>query len=87
MIEYNELKVKFVVHKGEVLALFPTEKATHYDDSIGCYARLGQHSGASKSLMRCKRAKPEQYFNLLRELRSIYENPALSDTTTILKVT
>lgn len=86
MIKYNELKIKFIVHEGEVLALFPTEKATHYDDSIVSYARLGQHGAASKSLLKSKKAKPEEYFSLLRELRSIYENPVMDSVITILKV-
>lgn len=83
-MNYFELKVKFVVHEGEVLALFPTEKFNN--DNIMCYARIGQHGEASKSLLKCKKAKPNQYYSLLVELRGIYENSYFADAVIILKV-
>lgn len=81
---YSEIKVKFVIHKGEVLALFPEE--IHSYGTITSYAKMGQHSGASPSLLRCKKAKPDQYYPLLIELRGIYENPLTAGTLIVLKV-
>ena len=83
--KFSELKVKFVKHEGEVLALFPTEKWNHYNENITCYAHMGQHGEASRSLLRSKRAKPEEYYDLLVELRKIYETP-FDDQVIILKV-
>lgn len=85
-IRYSEVKVKFVIHEGEVLALFPDEKFSNREDSITCYAKIGQHGDASNLLLRRKRAKPEQYYSLLKELRGIYENPNLDDNIYILKI-
>lgn len=85
MKTYSTTRVKFVVHEGEILALFPDFPWNHYNNNITCYARLGQHGQASKSLMKCKRAKPEEYYSLLIELRSIYEN-SHDDEIVILKI-
>ena len=71
-------KVKFVVFKGELTALFPEElynERVYGKKLITCYAHIGQHSSASRSLMRCKQAKKEQYQDLLNELkRQGYDN-------------
>jgi len=64
-------KVKFVIFKKELVALFPKENATTYDDSIMSYAKIGQHGSASKGLMRCKKATKEQYIPLYLELLAI----------------
>ena len=40
----------------------------------GCYARVGQHSECAESFAKRKRATPEQYAPLLRELESIGYN-------------
>lgn len=85
-MKYSELKVKFVMHEDEVLALFPTEKFKHYGDSISCYAKIGQHGEASKSLLKGKRAKPDKYYPLFKELRSIYENSQTDGHCIILKI-
>ena len=87
MLTYTELPVKFYIEDQTVLAAFPTEKATHYDDSITCYAHIGQHSSCSPDYLKgLKRAKPEQYYPLLKELRSIYENSNLDNQVIVLKI-
>ena len=87
MTTYTELPVKFYIEDNTVLAVFPTEKATHHDDSITCYAQVGQHSSCSPDYLKgLKRANPEQYYPLLKELRSIYENPNLDNQVIILKI-
>jgi len=61
-------RVKFVIFKGELLALFPDIK--HSESLITCYAKIGQHSGASKDLMKLKYVKKDKYFLLLKELKN-----------------
>ena len=73
-------------HEEEVLALFPTEKWTNFNNNITCYARVGQHGEAARELLNCKRAKPSEYYALLKELRAIYENPVLDNKIFILKI-
>lgn len=63
-------RVKFVKFCNEILALFPDEIWSQ-DGSIMSYARIGQHGGASRSLMRCKAATPDEYMGLLNELKSV----------------
>jgi hypothetical protein len=67
-----QYKVKFVVFQSVVTALFPKVKA---DDrgNILSYAAIGQHGAASPTLIRCKRATPAEYADLLAELKGIYE--------------
>lgn len=68
------MKVKFVRFKGELLALFPNriELDGNY---ILSYESFGQHGIASKSLMKLRYAKKEEYMTLLNELKSIgYDN-------------
>ncbi len=67
------LPVLFRMIRGELLALFPTEKWNDRGD-ITCYARVGQHGAASSFMTSAgRRAKPEEYADLLTELRGIYE--------------
>jgi hypothetical protein len=61
-------KVKFVIFKKELTALFPEEVPNNNRAFILSYARIGQHSEASRSLLKCKRATPEQYRDLEEEL-------------------
>ena len=65
----SPIRVKFVWFQGELTALFPDDKG---NENITCYAHIGQHGTAAPSLMRCKRATPAEYKNLLRELTQIY---------------
>ena len=52
-------------HKGEVTAVFP--------DGV-CYCHIGQHSSYEAEWYHSTRpATPEEYADLLAELRSIYE--------------
>lgn len=82
----KELKVKFVKFKGEIVALFP-ELEQGENEYITCYAHLGQHSTASKSLLRCKKALPSEYFSLYKELLGIYTSQKFKeDDIFILKV-
>lgn len=64
--------VKFVIFKGELIALFP--KIPENNGRILSYQRIGQHGPADKSLLRCKKATPEQYNPLKKELESIGYN-------------
>lgn len=70
------MKVKFVIFRKELIALFPKKQFNHWNkQSCMSYARIGQHSEASKRLMKCKKASKEEYSNLLQELVSIgYDN-------------
>jgi hypothetical protein len=66
------LPVLFRMHRGELTAYFPTEECA--PGRITCYAHVGQHGSACRSLLRKGRpAKPEEYGALLAELRGIYE--------------
>lgn len=59
----------------EVTAYFPTlpsDSSSWYN--MTCYAHIGQHSGASSMYyQQGKKAKPEEYADLLAEIRQIYE--------------
>ena len=63
------MRVKFVIFKKELVALFPSEKEN--DNCILSYQHVGQHGAASYSLMRCKKATKEEYVSLLQELKNI----------------
>lgn len=65
------MRVKFIVFDGEIVALFPDEDYDHSSSCIVCYSHVGQHSGASRDLIRHKMATREQYEPLLKELKSI----------------
>lgn len=78
-------KVTFVVHGGEVLAIFRAirdpegkwQKETPYIGActgrlwLNCYAHVGQHDVCDPSLLKCRRAKPEEYLPLKREMEDI----------------
>lgn len=65
-------RVKFVIFQNELVAIFPDDQFNHWDTKTCIsYARVGQHSQASKSLLRCKAATKEQYNDLLKELVAI----------------
>lgn len=77
-----DAKFTFVVHEGEVLAIFRAirdqegkwQKETPYVGActgrlcLDCYAHVGQHDVCDPSLLKCRRAKPEEYLPLKREL-------------------
>lgn len=80
-----DAKFTFVVHEGEVLAIFRAirdpegkwQKETPYIGActgrlcLDCYAHVGQHDVCDPSLLKCRRAKPEEYLPLKRELEEI----------------
>jgi hypothetical protein len=63
----DQVLVKFIIFEKEVVALFPNIKEN--EDYISSYAHVGQHSGASYSLMKCKKATKDEYKDLLNELK------------------
>lgn len=64
--------VIFKLCEGEVTACFPTIPGTNDPGTMTCYAHIGQHGSASLGFVQtAKPARPEQYANLLNELRSI----------------
>lgn len=61
--------------KGSVTAVFPTLPADYAGREMVCYVHVGQHSGCSWIWYRRTRpAKPEEYADLLAELKRIYED-------------
>ena len=83
--ERVDAKFTFVVHDGEVLAIFRAirdengkwVKEKPYIDGSGravidCYAHAGQHGTCCPEILwSCRRAKPEEYLPLKRELEEI----------------
>ena len=83
--ERVDAKFTFVVHEGEVLAIFRAIRDEHgkwvkekpYIDGSGravidCYAHAGQHGTCCPEILwNCRRAKPEEYLPLKRELEEI----------------
>ena len=82
--ERIDAKFTFVVHGGEVLAIFRAirdlegkwQKEMPYIDGSGravlnCYAHVGQHGVCDPALLKCRRAKPKEYLPLKRELEGI----------------
>lgn len=66
-------KVKFYNELNGVLAVFPDMKETfngYRHNNITCYSHVGQHSACNPDYLKGKRlAKPEQYADLLNELK------------------
>ena len=59
-----------------ITAVFPTLQGTGPQDAT-CYAHVGQHSACSRRWYNETRAaKPDEYADLLAELRSVYEEGA-----------
>lgn len=57
---------------AEITAVFPSECGTDEYD-MTCYAHVGQHSSCSRGWYnKTRAAKPEEYVDLLTELRGIY---------------
>lgn len=85
--EPPKLPVIFKKHyeagKWEVTAFFPTLPATN--DTMTCYAHIGQHSGASFGYFHAgKKASEAEYSDLLRELRGIYERGPLAEQSRLV---
>lgn len=61
------------VREWFVTAFFPTEPSSYDGSTMTCYAHVGQHGGASLDFFWLgKKCKPEEYADLLKELRGIY---------------
>ena len=75
--------------KGEVTAVFPTVPADYAGILMTCYAHIGQHGGCSFVWYRTTRpAKPEEYADLLAELRAIYgRDGGPDDPPVVLRIT
>lgn len=84
--EIVEAKVTFVVHGGEVLAIFRAVRDAGSGKWIrekpylgrctgklclNCYAHVGQHGVCDPAILKCRRATPEEYAPLLAEMESI----------------
>lgn len=69
--------------KGSIEAFFPTLEAK--PGRMACYAHIGQHGEACLLYYRIKTkpAKPEEYADLLSELRGIYERDG--DTLKVMR--
>jgi len=68
-----------------VTAVFPTLPDTSDPYTATCYAHVGQHSGCSRGWYRSTRAaKPDEFADLLRELRGIYERPDDPDAVRLI---
>lgn len=60
---------------GEVTAVFPAMPQDAGGHFMTCYAHIGQHSGCSFGwYWNTRAATPEDYGDLLAELRTIYEH-------------
>jgi len=67
-------KMKGATRRGEITAVFPTVPGTNEGGSMTCYAHVGQHGACSWGWYRATEpAKPEEYADLLAELKLIYE--------------
>lgn len=70
--------------KGDVTAVFPTVPGTGGCHTFTVYAHIGQHGQASRSWYNgTRRARPDEYADLLTEIRRIYENPNDSDRVSL----
>jgi len=57
----------------EVLAVFPFEKWSYYE--VASYQHIGQHGGCHWAVpYELKAAAPEEYLDLLNELKGIYND-------------
>jgi hypothetical protein len=73
-MERENVKVKIIRWRGELIALFPLIEWNNYGE-IACYAHCGQHGGASMTLLQCKAiTKGKHYQALVDELESIGYN-------------
>ncbi len=82
----NKEKTKTIFRvwlNGDVIALFPQIATTVYGYTCQSYMHVGQHGGASTSIVQDTRpAKPKEYKALLRELRQIGYNVKIAKRCT-----
>jgi hypothetical protein len=72
------LPILFRAQKEEgqlwITGVFPTESGTYDPSTFTIYQHIGQHGSATRGWYnRTRRATPQEYAPLLRELRQIYE--------------
>lgn len=69
-----------------ITAVFPTLPGNSDPRTATCYAHIGQHSACSPEWYRSTQrpATPEEYSDLLRELRGIYERDDDSDAVRLV---
>ncbi len=71
--------------KGHVTAVFPTLPGTSDPYSVTCYAHIGQHGTCGREWYNGTRAaKPDEYADLLAELRRIYSRQDDPDAVTLV---
>lgn len=75
-MQKEKLFCRFVIFKGEVLAVFMRSSAGRrldYQSNLvrGCYAHVGQHGECYDGMQRRKRATPAEYRDLKNELEAI----------------
>lgn len=69
-----DIPVIFKKVEGTVVACFPTLLGTNDPYTMTSYVHVGQHGSCSTGFVSfSKRAKPEEYADLLSEIKSIYE--------------
>lgn len=84
-IKVSTISVRFFKEDEDILAVFGDR--SNEKNEWECYARTGQHGHASESYVKSlKRAKPIEYYSLLKEIRGIYENAQFDDSIVILKI-
>jgi len=80
--EWNDSPKTGNIH---ITAVFPTLPGNSDPRTFTVYARVGQHSAGSKEWYRSTRpATPEEYADLLAELRGIYERDDDSDAVRLV---
>lgn len=71
--------------KGDITAVFPTLPGTSEPYSATCYAHVGQHGTCRRAWYNTTRAAmPDEFADLLRELRGIYERDADPDAVRLV---
>jgi len=69
---------------NSILAVFPTMAESYAGYHMLCYAHVGQHGTCSLDYYReTTPATPEQYADLLAELRGIYESDHYGEPVTL----
>lgn len=65
-------KLEHGPHARGAFAVFPTLPGTMNPDTMTCYAHIGQHGSCCSQYVReAKPAKPADYADLIKELKSI----------------
>lgn len=75
-----------ITFAGDATAIFPTLPGGPRGRYMTCYSHNGQHSycGEGWYYQSTRPAKPDEYADLLAELRSIYENDDCGDAVELV---